>query len=119
MASSAEKMAMFLVAVCCCIPVFGQKEAGIWYFGEYAGLDFAAGSPVYLLNSAMNKDEGCSSVSDGSGNLLFHFSGQISGTGKLTEGIFVLFPVVCPMVVRMVCSAFLRRWATLFTTFAK
>ncbi len=53
----------------------GQKEANTWYFGEYAGLDFNTGSPVALLNSAMNKDEGCSSISDSNGNLLFYTSG--------------------------------------------
>jgi hypothetical protein len=52
-----------------------QKEANIWYFGEQAGLDFNGGIPTALLNSAMNKDEGCSSVSDSNGNLLFYTSG--------------------------------------------
>lgn len=55
--------------------VSAQKEANIWYFGENAGLDFTSGAPVYLLNSAMNKDEGCSSVSNPSGNLLFYTDG--------------------------------------------
>ena len=27
---------------------FAQKEAAIWYFGYYAGLDFNSGSPVAL-----------------------------------------------------------------------
>ncbi|MFO7723591.1 MAG: T9SS type A sorting domain-containing protein [Bacteroidales bacterium] len=52
-----------------------QKEANIWYFGENAGLDFSGGTPAYLLNGVMNKDEGCSSVSDANGNLLFYTSG--------------------------------------------
>ena len=27
------------------IPLFGQGEANIWYFGENAGLDFNGGTP--------------------------------------------------------------------------
>ena len=56
--------------------VIAQKEANIWYFGENAGLDFSTGAPVPLLNSAMNKDEGCSSISDAGGNLLLYTDGM-------------------------------------------
>lgn len=59
------------------LPLFlvSQKEANIWYFGENAGLDFSSGIPVAITNSAMNKDEGCASISDSAGNLLFYTSG--------------------------------------------
>ncbi len=56
--------------------IAAQKEANIWYFGENAGLNFSTGTPIPLLNSAMNKDEGCSSISDSSGNLLFYTDGM-------------------------------------------
>jgi hypothetical protein len=55
--------------------VFAQKENNIWYFGNHAGLDFNSGSPVALTNSSMFAIEGCSSISDASGNLLFYTNG--------------------------------------------
>jgi gliding motility-associated-like protein len=52
------------------------KETNIWYFGNKAGLDFNSGVPVALTNGAMNTSEGCSSICDASGNLLFYTSGN-------------------------------------------
>lgn len=54
---------------------FSQNEANIWYFGENAGLDFNSGSPVALLDGALNTLEGCSTISDTDGNLLFYSDG--------------------------------------------
>lgn len=58
-------------------PTFAQKEAAIWYFGEYAGLDFNSGSPVALTNGQLSTDEGCTTISDKNGNLLFYTDGTI------------------------------------------
>ena len=55
--------------------VFSQKEANIWYFGENAGLDFNSGTPVALTDGQLNTGEGCASISDSSGNLLFYTDG--------------------------------------------
>ncbi|MBC6999641.1 T9SS type B sorting domain-containing protein [Cytophaga sp. FL35] len=52
-----------------------QLEASIWYFGENAGLDFSSGAPVALTDGAMITQEGCATISDGNGNLLFYTSG--------------------------------------------
>ena len=52
-----------------------QKEANIWYFGHNAGLDFNSGVPVPLTNSVMNTDEGCASIADANGGLLFYTDG--------------------------------------------
>src|ERR1044071_1257529 len=52
-----------------------QKEHNIWYFGNRAGMDFNGGPPVVLTNSVMNQWEGCSSVCDTSGKLLFYTDG--------------------------------------------
>ncbi len=54
-----------------------QKEANIWYFGNKAGLDFNSGSPVVLTDGAMSTNEGCASVSDANGDLLFYTNGMI------------------------------------------
>ncbi|MBS1658496.1 MAG: beta-propeller fold lactonase family protein, partial [Bacteroidetes bacterium] len=53
-----------------------QGQGNIWYFGNYAGLDFNSGSPVVLNNSAMSAFEGCSSIADENGNLLFYTDGM-------------------------------------------
>ena len=55
--------------------LFAQKEANIWYFGENAGLDFSTNPPTALTDGLLSTDEGCSSFSDGNGNLLFYSDG--------------------------------------------
>ena len=59
------------------IPSFGQKEAAIWYFGNNAGLDFNSGSPVALTNGKLVTKEGCTTISDKNGNLLFYTDGRV------------------------------------------
>jgi gliding motility-associated-like protein len=46
-----------------------------WYFGTQAALNFNGAAPAVLQNSAMTAPEGCSSISDKSGNLLFYTNG--------------------------------------------
>lgn len=58
-------------------PTFAQKEAAIWYFGDYAGLDFNSGSPKPLINGQLSTHEGCTTISDKNGNLLFYTDGSI------------------------------------------
>ncbi|WP_299363404.1 T9SS type B sorting domain-containing protein [Winogradskyella sp.] len=54
---------------------FSQNETNIWYFGQNAGLDFNSGSPEPLLNGLLDTNEGCASISDADGNLLFYTDG--------------------------------------------
>jgi len=54
---------------------FAQNEAANWYFGQNASLNFNSGFPVAQLNSEMVSDEGCSSISDSRGHLLFYSDG--------------------------------------------
>ncbi|WP_044402681.1 T9SS type B sorting domain-containing protein [Lacinutrix sp. Hel_I_90] len=54
---------------------FAQNETNIWYFGVNAGLDFNSGAPVPLLDGELNTDEGCATISNASGNLLFYTDG--------------------------------------------
>ena len=51
---------------------YSQNEFSKWYFGVYAGLDFATSPPTILTNGALSTGEGCASISDNSGNLLFY-----------------------------------------------
>lgn len=62
---------LFHISICC----IAQKEANNWYFGGYAALNFNSGGPQVLYNSQMLADEGCSSISDKNGNLLFYSNG--------------------------------------------
>lgn len=52
------------------------QQANVWYFGDHAGLNFNTTPPSALLNSQMYTHEGCSTVSDSLGNLLFYTDGR-------------------------------------------
>ena len=55
---------------------YAQGEANIWYFGYNSGLDFNSGSPVVINNSQQQTVEGCATISDSSGQLLFYTDGN-------------------------------------------
>lgn len=55
---------------------YGQLESAHWYFGVYAGLDFTSGSPQVVYDGALETGEGCASISDDNGNLLFYTDGS-------------------------------------------
>src|SRR6185295_360819 len=61
-------------------PALAQKQANLWYFGEYAGLDFNSGAPVLLTNGQTHNSttniEGCATISDSAGQLLFYTDGE-------------------------------------------
>lgn len=52
-----------------------QKEANNWFFGQNAGLSFESGSPVAVSGGQLNTEEGCTSISNSSGDLLFYTNG--------------------------------------------
>ncbi|MEX0315894.1 MAG: T9SS type B sorting domain-containing protein [Allomuricauda sp.] len=52
-----------------------QLEASVWYFGWNAGLDFKTGTPVTLVDGQLDTTEGCATISDALGNLLFYTDG--------------------------------------------
>jgi PKD repeat protein len=51
------------------------KDGNIWYFGFNAGLDFNSGSPVMKTDGALHTLEGCATISDKNGSLLFYTDG--------------------------------------------
>ncbi|WP_103072057.1 hypothetical protein [Aquimarina sediminis] len=55
---------------------YSQKERLIWYFGRFSDLDFGAGTPTLLNDGQMRTTEGCSSIADSDGNLLFYTNGN-------------------------------------------
>ncbi|MGV3505165.1 MAG: hypothetical protein ACO1O1_15755 [Adhaeribacter sp.] len=52
-----------------------QKQTSIWYFGLRAGLDFSQGAPAALTDGMMSTNEGCASIADSEGRLLFYTNG--------------------------------------------
>jgi gliding motility-associated-like protein len=52
-----------------------QNETKIWYFGQNAGLDFNSGSPIALTDGQLSTNEGCATIADNSGSLLFYTDG--------------------------------------------
>ena len=53
-----------------------QKENHIWYFGDKAGLDFSTTPPTVLTDGLLETYEGCATISDKNGNLLFYTDGR-------------------------------------------
>ncbi|MFN8296961.1 MAG: hypothetical protein U0T69_12240 [Chitinophagales bacterium] len=52
-----------------------QNEANNWFFGQKAGVTFNSGAPVAVTTGQLSTVEGCSTISDASGNLLFYTDG--------------------------------------------
>ncbi len=57
--------------------VYAQLEASNWYFGFNAGLRFdpVSNTVTPLVNGQLSTNEGCASISDAQGNLLFYTDG--------------------------------------------
>tara|TARA_R110002049_G_scaffold309282_1_gene520041 strand:- start:22816 stop:25623 length:2808 start_codon:yes stop_codon:yes gene_type:complete len=74
-----EKMKNTLSILLICfftVNAFSQKEAANWYFGSNAGIKFNAnGTTTNLTDGKLNTDEGCTTISDSNGNLLFYTDG--------------------------------------------
>ena len=58
--------------------LFAQQEASNWFFGDGAGITFNNDGTITPTTGNLFTDEGCTSISDNNGNLLFY-----------TDGIFV------------------------------
>ena len=72
---------ILLIPVLCLFitcPVLGQyylNQNKVWAFGDSAGVNFASGAPT-AIKTSINTFEGCASVSDTSGSLLFYTDGK-------------------------------------------
>ncbi len=54
-----------------------QSRAGFWYFGEKAGLEFKNDNTVVILkDGALSTNEGCATICDKKGDLLFYTDGR-------------------------------------------
>lgn len=64
-----------VILIFCCTFCRAQFEHATWYFGEKAGVSFSSGAPVGITDGQINTGEGCASVSDDCGNILFYTDG--------------------------------------------
>ncbi|MDQ3071973.1 MAG: gliding motility-associated C-terminal domain-containing protein [Bacteroidota bacterium] len=69
------RYAFLVIFALAAVQVSGQKESGIWYFGSTAGLSFLNGPPVALTDGQLNTLEGCATIADANGQLLFYTDG--------------------------------------------
>ena len=78
-----KKLIIFFLLSCFFI-VDAQNEFSKWYFGQGAGLDFTSAPPTVLTNGAMSAPEGCATISDNAGNLLFYTNGVLVNNSSHT-----------------------------------
>ncbi len=53
-----------------------QLESAQWFFGQDAGIDFRSGDATASNQGIMSTGEGCATISDSQGNLLFYTDGR-------------------------------------------
>lgn len=70
-----KRISFTLILICFFQFLFAQQETKYWYFGHEAGLVFNNGIPTALIDGMTNIDEGCATISDSIGNLLFYTDG--------------------------------------------
>lgn len=66
------KLVLVFVLISSCF--YSQNQTSKWLFGQYTGLDFLT-SPPSVITGSMYTSEGCASMSDNAGNLLFYTNG--------------------------------------------
>ncbi|SMC93039.1 PKD domain-containing protein, partial [Moheibacter sediminis] len=64
-----------IIAFLISIGIQAQLQTTHWYFGNRAGLNFSSGISVNDPQGLINSMEGCASISDECGNLLFYTDG--------------------------------------------
>ncbi len=69
------KRLVFLTIIFLSTHSFSQNRNNMWYFGEYAAMDFNTSPPTPLGSSMMTQLEGCASISNNNGQLLFYTDG--------------------------------------------
>jgi len=71
------RFVLFVLLFCIAQFGYGQLEAANWYFGDNAGIRFDpdTGQVSALTNGSLQTVEGCSTISDSDGNLLFYTDG--------------------------------------------
>ncbi|WP_438969154.1 gliding motility-associated C-terminal domain-containing protein [Nonlabens sp.] len=66
----------FIIFICSAFAK-AQLESSHWYFGINAGIDFNSGTAVAIDDGQLVTGEGCATISDAAGNLLFYTDGSL------------------------------------------
>lgn len=75
--------------------VSAQNTYDNWFFGKHAGMSFQGNNVFALVTGSLNTTEGCASISDSTGHLMFYTNGvtvwnkthtiMVNGTGLLGD----------------------------------
>lgn len=87
-------LSLIILLLIGCFNANAQYESSKWIFGHGAGIDFKSGEALPFIGSKINTIEGCSTLSDSKGNLLFYTDGisvwnknnQLMPNGKDLKG---------------------------------
>ncbi len=122
-------MRLFLVLLCCLLGInnlMAQGENNVWTFGNHNGLNFNTTPPTFFQSSNVSL-EGCASISDATGNLLFYSNGNDvwtaagvvmpNGSGILGNGLWPAYniPGSCAQGVAIIKSVSNSNQYYLFT----
>jgi gliding motility-associated-like protein len=103
-----KKTLITLVLSFLVLNTFAQNEAANWYFGFGAGIQFNrnTNNVSSVNNGQLFTNEGCASISDSSGNLLFYTDGSavwnrnhnfmVNGTGLLGDSSSTQSAIIVP-----------------------
>ncbi|MFD0793702.1 gliding motility-associated C-terminal domain-containing protein [Mucilaginibacter litoreus] len=69
------KKLIILVLFFSTISTYAQKQGNIWYFGSNAGVNFNTSPPTALTDGQISTWEGCATIANDDGNLLFYTDG--------------------------------------------
>jgi outer membrane protein OmpA-like peptidoglycan-associated protein len=70
-----NKFLLFSTAFIIVCTSHAQQEASQWYFGRNAGIDFSVQPPLVKTDGVLNTEEGCITIADDKGKLLFYSDG--------------------------------------------
>ncbi len=75
------------------LTTFAQRHGNVWHFGQHLSLDFSNCTPTVSTNGVNEGFEGCSSICDADGDLLFHTNGLTlwNADGDVMEGSTFVF----------------------------
>ena len=73
------KNILLILSLFFCYTIVAQNEASNWYFGNNAGINFNTNTNAVsaLTDGLLVTEEGCTSISDSDGNLLFYTNNRI------------------------------------------
>ncbi len=72
-----KKLILLFILFLSTVTSYSQAEANNWYFGSFAGVQFQEdGTVIALSDGKMSTNEGCSSMSDWTGDLLLYTDGR-------------------------------------------